>query len=169
MTQRKRVMLDANVVSILADDTKTGAGFLKEQEFYKSETEHADWHITAEILAELRSMRNRTGKAALYIKCRKLLSAQNAVTLSEKHLPSIANREDVRNALAGHDKTKADRRDCRNVCRAIYEKLVFLCHDNELYQRTKNLYGLSIVSFHGQAKKGQKTVKRGRGGSRQNW
>ena len=168
MKQRKRILLDANVVSRLADNTNTGSGFLKEQEFYRGQAENAIWHVTPEVLTELRRMLKRTGNAALYNQCRKLLFKRNTKKLPIMDLPHIENREDVKNALDGHDKTQSDRRDRRNVCRAIYEKLIFLCHDNRLYQRVKKLAGLAIVSLHGQAKKGSKTVRRNRSGNRLN-
>ena len=168
MKKRERILLDANVVSTLAETSKTGTGFLKEQEFYRGHAENAIWHVTPEVLTELRLMRKRTGKVALYNKCIQLLDTRNTTRLSKMDLPHIENREDVKNALDGHDKTQSDRRDRRNVCRAIYEKLIFLCHDNRLYQRVKKLAGLAIVSLHGQAKKGRKNVRRGRGGNRLN-
>ena len=166
MKKRERILLDANVVSTLADNTKTGSGFLKEQEFYRGQAENAIWHVTPEVLTELRRMLKRTGNAALYNQCRKLLLKRNTKKLPIMDLPHIENREDVKNALEGHDQTQSDRRDRRNVCRAIYEKLIFLCHDNTLYQRVKNLSDLDIVSLYGQAKKGRKNVRRGRGGNR---
>ena len=166
MKHIRKLLVDSGVISTLADETTTGSKFKKEQNFYRRETELGIWHVTQDIMSELDRMCVRKGKIRLYEQCLDLLEKRNAIQLPYMDLPHIAHREDVKAALKDHYKNKSDERDRRNIYRAIYEKLVFICHDNTLYQRVKNLSDLDIVSLYGQARKGSKTVRRGRGGNR---
>ena len=164
--KRKQIIVDTSVISLLADKKKTGSGALKQKEFYRSKAEGCAWNITNEILKEVKNIQSRDGKVRLYLWCMELLVKQNAATLPQIDLLHIANRPDVKQALKQHDKSQSDRRDCKNIYRAIHEKFDFLCHDNTLYKRVRKLAGLIIISWYGIPSKGQKTVRRSKSGDK---
>lgn len=164
--KRKQIIVDTSVISLLADKKKTGSGALKQKEFYRSKSEGCMWNITNEILTEVKNIQRRDGKVRLYQWCLELLAKEKADTLPHMDLPHIANRPDVKKALKQHNKSKSDRRDRKNIHRAIHEEFPFLCHDNTLYKRVRKLAGLTIISWYGIPRKGQRTVRRDRGGGK---
>ena len=167
--KRKQIIVDTSVISLLADKKKTGSGALKQKEFYRRESEGCTWNITNEILKEVKNIQSRDGKVRLYQWCLELLAKEKADTLSHMDLPHIANRPDVKQALKQHDKSQSDRRDRKNIHRAIHEEFPFLCHDNTLYKRVRKLAGLTIISWYGIPRKGQRTVRRSRSGDKLDW
>lgn len=164
--KRKQIIVDTSVISLLADKKKTGSGALKQKEFYRKESEGCAWNITNEILTEVKNIQRRDGKVRLYQWCMELLAKEKAVPLPHMDLLHIANRPDVKQALKQHDKSQSDRRDRKNIYRAIHEGFSFLCHDNTLYKRVRKLAGLIIISWYGVPRKGQKTVRRSKEGDR---
>lgn len=164
----RKIILDANVLSRLADD-KTGRQFLHQKDFYSQEANGCIWHVTQEIIDELEDMLSREGKRELHANCFELLKYENAVLLPPVDLSAVLQRTDVRQALKDHNKKRSDRRDKRNIARAVKEGFPFLCHDKLLCQRAKKINDLELVSWHLRPQKGQSTVKRDRGGNRIDW
>lgn len=139
------------------------------KEFYRREAEGCDWNITFEISKEIDELRSRYGDTHLYRQCLAVLSKENVAVLPYMDLPQIAERTDVKKALKEHKKSRSDRRDYKNIYRAIYHRWSFFLHDDKLCKRTKNLEGVNLVSWYLRPQNRRPSVRRGRGGSRLDW
>ena len=164
----KHVIVDASVISLLAQN-KTGKQHLEQKEFYLNHASGCVWHVTQEIISELNAMLARESKRELHSNCMRLLARNKAVTLPPIDLAPVLQRDHVKRALKDHNKTRSDKKDKRNIARALLEDYQFFCHDNLLCKRAKNISGLKLVSWYLEPQKGRKTIKRDKSGSRIDW
>lgn len=165
---KQRIIVDANVISLLADG-KTGKKRLKQKEFYFSRASDCIWHVTKEIMDELYAMLVREGKQALLARCLALLEEEKAIKLPPTDLEPILQRDDVKRALKDHNKTRSDKNDKKNAARAVLEGFQFFCHDDLLCKRAKNIPGLELVSWYLRPQKGHKSIKRDKRDNKVDW
>lgn len=164
----QRIIVDANVISLLADE-KTGKKHLKQQEFYLSRASNCVWHVTKEIMDELDLMLVREGKRALHAKCLDLLEEEKAIRLPPTNLEPILQRDDLKQALKDHNKTRSDRNDKKNIARSLLEDCQFFCHDDLLCKRAKTISGVKLVSWYLRPQKGRKNIKRDKRDNKVDW
>lgn len=161
------IILDANVISLLADK-KTGKEFRQQQNYYHQATKSCQWHVTSGVSRELKQMKARRGKRRLYADCLKLMESNGTMELSNIPVDAVLSSPDVERAFKEHNKTVSDRQDVKTAACAIALGFTLVTHDEQLAKRAHRLEGLEIISWHLHPRKGEKTIRRGRGGNRLN-
>ena len=164
----KRIIVDTSVISLLAE-SKTGKQHLEQQEFYLNHASGCVWYVTPEIISELNDMKARESKRELLSRSLAIVARNKAITLPRANLKPILQRDDVKQALKDHNKTRSDRNDKKNIARAVLEGFQFFSHDEILCKRAKNISGLKLVSWYLKPQKGRKTIKRDKSGNKIGW
>lgn len=155
-------IIDANVISILADEDPPGIS-AEVVEFYIRETKGVKWYITPTIKKELRDMNKRRGKRDLLKRCLALLSARNAEVIewSQEMNDRLDDEE-----LSKHfpDNRKSDRRDKKMAISSLATGHAIVAHDQVLYECSKEVHELVVISWYGVPQKRKSGVRRGRKG-----
>lgn len=158
----KPAIYDSNVISLLAVREVQGRD-KRVIAFYKNCLARYSVVITEKIELELRRMLRRSGKQRLYSLCQEFLADYSDETIAwTPEMQALYESARFREVFAGS--RRSENIDRRIVAAAIVMKMPVISHDNELWERAKQIDGLDVVSWHGVPRKGVPTLKRGRKG-----
>lgn len=155
-------IIDANVISILAGEGTPGVS-TEVVEFYLKETRGVKWYITPTIKKELLAMHKRHGKRDLRRRCFALLSARKAEVIEwSKEMEDRLDDEELGKHFP--DKRKSDRRDKKMAISSLVTGHAIVAHDQGLYECSKAVHELVVISWYGVPRRRRRGVRRGRKG-----